>query len=527
MRNRAALRSALVHRARVRLAKHARKTLPRLPKPSHTRYYGDLLAVAREAQRVITHALEPLFAALAIHQDSPEDDVRAEMRRLRIQFERGPQGAHLTAARMTHEVERANRAAMNAQFKSLVGVDVFGENPALAATLQKSITRNVGLIRSIPLELLDQVEAVVAPAVAAGTRVEVLRDRLAERFDVSESRAQFIARDQVGKLNGALVQERQQSIGVETYTWSTSKDERVRGRPGGPKSTGDHYHLEGTQQSWDDPPIVDSDDERRAHPGEDYQCRCQALPNVNDVLDALGVSEDAPLVDEEAIVEEPIADVTPEPIAEPSPRIGAVAEEIFGRKLTDPELDSIFGMSAELPEGFELSIDRIRENEKFKELRVWGSIKKQGQLVADVQRRYEIVNGVAEAHHSLFVIEDAYQNLGIGKAVFNAQIDAYRQLGVVKRVTLDAAWAGRYVWTKAGFEWDYAAERRLKIHLREHLLGKVSPAAAEEILAAVKTPQDVAKLKLADGERIGKAFLLDYPEDLVPMSQTPGQIKDL
>ncbi len=49
---------------------------------------------------------------------------------------------------------------------------------------------------------------------------------------ISNSRAKLLARDQVGKLNGRLTQRRQQDIGVEMYIWSTSRDERMRARPG-------------------------------------------------------------------------------------------------------------------------------------------------------------------------------------------------------------------------------------------------------------------------------------------------------
>lgn len=40
----------------------------------------------------------------------------------------------------------------------------------------------------------------------------------------------------------------------------------------------DHRRLNGKIFSWNAPPIVDMRTGRRGHPGDDYQCRCVAIP---------------------------------------------------------------------------------------------------------------------------------------------------------------------------------------------------------------------------------------------------------
>ena len=107
------------------------------------------------------------------------------------------------------------------------------------------------------------VEIFEAPDVN-GMRVEELQRKLEERGDISESRAELVARDQTLKLNGAITQIRQENAGIDAYTWSTSLDERVRE---------EHVALEGQTFSWASPPAV-------GHPGEDYQCRCVAIPVI-------------------------------------------------------------------------------------------------------------------------------------------------------------------------------------------------------------------------------------------------------
>ena len=117
---------------------------------------------------------------------------------------------------------------------------------------------------------LEEMRETLTKAEAGAWRVEDLRKQIQADFDVTKSKADLLARDQVLKLNGQLTQLRQQNAGISEYDWSTSGDERVREI---------HGDLDGTRQSWDSPPIV-SEDGRREHPGGDYQCRCVAIPVI-------------------------------------------------------------------------------------------------------------------------------------------------------------------------------------------------------------------------------------------------------
>jgi SPP1 gp7 family putative phage head morphogenesis protein len=83
----------------------------------------------------------------------------------------------------------------------------------------------------------DQVDpAAVFPAdrAAAGAGralrpdVKELADEVQDRYGVSESRAQLIARDQIGKLYGNVHEARQRDLGLKAYFWRTAQDERVR-----------------------------------------------------------------------------------------------------------------------------------------------------------------------------------------------------------------------------------------------------------------------------------------------------------
>lgn len=237
---------------------------------------------ASVAARVLTE-IGPLLeqAAGPARQDAIEDDARNTIRARLTNIRRGLLGPGITAPfRRTIETVAARTLEANGrEFTRVLRIDPRQAPAALGHVIDKFRAENVDLIQSIPDALLSDVERVVDASWSKGERVETLRAKLQQRFDVSKSKADLIARDQVLKLNSQITRERQKAAGITEYIWTTSRDERVRGNPNGsyPDSSHDHYSLDGTRQRWDAPPQV-ADDGTTAHPGEDYQCRCVAVP---------------------------------------------------------------------------------------------------------------------------------------------------------------------------------------------------------------------------------------------------------
>lgn len=161
-----------------------------------------------------------------------------------------------------------------AQFKKLSGKQAIAPD---VVRQNQFIDRNVQLIQSIADKQLGKVQKVIEESARVGMHVREIRQQIMTEFEVSKERADLIARDQILKMHGELTKDRQQSAGATQYIWTTSGDERVRDW---------HDDLDGTLQSWDNPPQV-SPDGRHEHPGQDYQCRCTAFP----VFDELGGAE--------------------------------------------------------------------------------------------------------------------------------------------------------------------------------------------------------------------------------------------
>ncbi|MCK5133216.1 MAG: hypothetical protein KAR40_13825 [Candidatus Sabulitectum sp.] len=178
-------------------------------------------------------------------------------------------------------LRRSQKARMAIQFQAALGVDV---GPALTdlairPLMDQAIATNINLIKSIPDNLkgqvLDQFDTLLAKA---PFDQQAMVGALEDRFKVAGNRARTIARDQTGKIVGNLNEARQGQLGIKSYTWQTSEDERVVGTPGGefPDGNdvhGNHFDRNGKEFLWSQPPFD-------GHPGEPINCRCIAIPVI-------------------------------------------------------------------------------------------------------------------------------------------------------------------------------------------------------------------------------------------------------
>lgn len=209
---------------------------------------------------------------------------------------RGPVlGALVTIA---ENMEKFNRQEWDAFKKIAVGA-AFSEDDAWTQSVIDNWARTqVTLITKASNDMRDAVARRVRKGVAEGQNNDEVKALIMRDLPgISTRRAAIIARDQTAKLNGDLAQGRMEQAGIETYIWSTSMDERVRGLPGGKYSNAvpSHYLMEGLVCRWDDPTKYRNASgewvSRPAgapllHPGQDILCRCVALPNW-DELDEL------------------------------------------------------------------------------------------------------------------------------------------------------------------------------------------------------------------------------------------------
>lgn len=131
---------------------------------------------------------------------------------------------------------------------------------ALRAEMQEQIKS----ITSLPIEAAQRVNELTLRGITEGTRTPEIVEAIMKSGHVSISRAKMIARTQVATTASKLTEVRAVHIGSPGYIFRTSLDSDVRPY---------HRRLEGKYIDWNNPPVVDKNG-RRAHAGQDYQCRC-------------------------------------------------------------------------------------------------------------------------------------------------------------------------------------------------------------------------------------------------------------
>lgn len=106
-----------------------------------------------------------------------------------------------------------------------------------------------------------------------GLRAEDIVDTIKSEYGVSQKKAEFLARQESSLVMSKYREESFEQVGVVRYKWSTANDSRVRP---------DHRALDGKVFTWRNPPVVDRSTGRHGNPGEDFGCRCVAIPIVED-----------------------------------------------------------------------------------------------------------------------------------------------------------------------------------------------------------------------------------------------------
>ena len=94
------------------------------------------------------------------------------------------------------------------------------------------ISENLALIKSIPQEVLKDMQITLSQGIISGNQKELIKN-LKRIKGVSRDRAVFIARDQIHKAVESFKQVQNTALGIEYYEWLTADDERVSSGIGG------------------------------------------------------------------------------------------------------------------------------------------------------------------------------------------------------------------------------------------------------------------------------------------------------
>lgn len=241
----------------------------------YQRFAKKLLRAAYDATMEELDSIKSLAATSALRKDDINDDIFSIIERIKRRFQ-----SKADQLRFQDEIKRIGSMTSNfnnQQFRdvmrSAVRVDVFQHEPWLRDLLSVWTQENVRLISKDLRDYFGDLEGIISRGLMDGRLNADLAKDIADRFGIADRRAQLIARDQVGGLNGDLTEYRQTSVGIRSYVWRTSRDAKVRDS---------HRSREGKVYTWDKPPAGGK------HPGKEIHCRCTADPVID--LDELNIN---------------------------------------------------------------------------------------------------------------------------------------------------------------------------------------------------------------------------------------------
>jgi SPP1 gp7 family putative phage head morphogenesis protein len=217
-------------------------------------------------------------------------------------FEEGIRGSGFVASILGfgNDVDSFNNKQWNKFSKMTIGSAFDPDDPKINKLIEAWTQEQLTLIKGLQDEYIKDMSGIISRGVQQGRPSgDIMKDLLEKNKTLTRSRAELIARNEVGNLQAALTQERQTSVGLDMYIWVTAGDKRVR-TP--------HKVMANKLCRWDDPTVYSVDGGKtwikrpsnavRLHPGQDIRCRCTAVPYFEEMKKE---------VDNEIIEEEKLA----------------------------------------------------------------------------------------------------------------------------------------------------------------------------------------------------------------------------
>lgn len=146
--------------------------------------------------------------------------------------------------------------------------------PEQAKRIASEYSNNLQLyIQDFVTQEIKDLRQEVGRNAISGVRYEGMIGSIQKSYGVTANKAKFLARQETNLLITKMTQIRYEDAGVHEYKWRC-----VVGSPSHPVR---HWHKihDGKTFTWDNPPQTDEHGGRK-NPGQDFGCRCIAIPLV-------------------------------------------------------------------------------------------------------------------------------------------------------------------------------------------------------------------------------------------------------
>jgi uncharacterized protein with gpF-like domain len=234
------------------------------------RYQRRMVALIREMADSVEYWLQAQRRAappVLASDSTPAEQMQFEFRKLAERWQgKFDDMAPKVAASFLKNQFRGTSAAMRMALREAGWSIEFTMTTAMRDAFEASLAENVGLIKSIPSQYLQEVEGIVMRNYAAGRDLKSMAADIRARYHVAANRAVLISRDQANKANAVVLRARQTELGITEGIWLHSHAGKTP-RPTHVAMNGKRYLI--SKGMWD------SAVQKWIFPSELIGCRCQ------------------------------------------------------------------------------------------------------------------------------------------------------------------------------------------------------------------------------------------------------------
>lgn len=232
-------------------------------------YRRRMAALIDEMAASVEHWITAAYRSappIVAQDESPVREMQKKMRELAARWiKRFEDAAPKLAQAYLLGQFKATDSAFRVALKDAGWAVKFEMTPAMREAFQASLAENVGLIRSIPAQYLQQVEGIVMLSYTVGRDLQTMVKDLKALYPKASHRAVLIARDQSNKANAVVQRTRQAELGITEAVWMHSHAGKVP-RPAHVAMNGKRYKI--AEGMWD------ATEQKMVYPGELINCRC-------------------------------------------------------------------------------------------------------------------------------------------------------------------------------------------------------------------------------------------------------------
>lgn len=246
------------------------------PESSEREYYRLLRAMVRMLNKLSLENIETLKDVLRYDSTDSERISGKVLEELEVS---GVKDEVISGIkRVMKGVDNTAKDNLSRSFRNCLQVDVFiNDTGFLESVTSEWYSQQSQHVNSIVSTYTDKLATIISNAVQRGSLYKDVQKEVKNLYNITDNRAKFIARNEIGNLNAVTTKRRQEEAGIYCYEWRTSEDERVRVS---------HAELNGDLFFWHDSKVGEINGRKiypasKLHPGMDYRCRCIAIPIID------------------------------------------------------------------------------------------------------------------------------------------------------------------------------------------------------------------------------------------------------